>query len=95
MYGMLQVRDSQMKQMADSSPNTQMVKPCEKHWIEFRLVDKDNKPVPGEAYIVRLPDQSLMNGTLDRDGKARFDGIISGNASICFPGMDKKEWRPL
>jgi len=93
---LLTIRDSQMKQMADSSPGTKMVQACNKtHWIEFRMVDRDNKPVPGEQYIVRLPDQSLMTGSLDRDGKVRFEEIVAGRASICFPGMDRMEWRPL
>ena len=34
-------------------------------------------------------------GLLDREGKVRFEGIATGRASICFPGMDRKEWRPL
>lgn len=93
---MLTVRDSQVQQMADASPNTQMQQPCDdKNWIEFRLVDRDNNPVPGEEYKVRLPDQSLMTGSLDREGKVRFEGIVPGQASIMFPGMDGKEWRPL
>ena len=82
--------------MADASPNTQMTQPCDEgDWIEFRLVDKDNNPVPGEQYTVRLPDQSLMTGALDREGKVRFEKIMAGTASIQFPGMDAKEWRPL
>jgi type VI secretion system secreted protein VgrG len=86
-----------MKQMADSRPGTMVTQTCpnQKTWIEFRLVDRDNKPVPGEKYTVRLPDQSLMTGSLDRDGKVRFEGIAAGQASICFPGMDRREWRPL
>jgi type VI secretion system secreted protein VgrG len=92
---LLTIRDSQMKQMADASPGTKMVQPCDKSWIEFRLVDRDNQAVPGEKYTVRLPDQSLMTGSLDREGKVRFEGIAAGRASICFPGMDRKEWRPL
>ena len=91
----MKVRDSQVNDMAEASPNTPMVQPCDAHWIEFRLVDKDDKPVPGEAYTVRLPDQSLMTGTLDDEGKVRFEGIVSGQASICFPGMHESEWQPL
>jgi protocatechuate 3,4-dioxygenase beta subunit len=94
---MLKVRDSQVKEMADTTPGTKMVQPCpkQKAWIEFRLVDRNNNPVPGEPYKVRLPDQSVMSGNLDREGKVRFEGIVPGQASICFPGMDRKEWRPL
>lgn len=94
---MLTVRDNQMQQMADSNPGQPMVKPCDqtKTWIEFRLVDSDNQPVAGEKYKVRLPDSSLREGTLDSEGKVRFDNIIPGQASICFPDQDEKSWNPL
>ena len=72
-----------------------MIQPCRNAWIEFRLVDRNNKPVPGEQYEVRLPDQSIMTGALDRQGKVRFEGILPGQASICFPGLDRREWWPL
>ena len=94
---MLTIRDSQMGAMGDASPNKPVVQPCatDPHFIEFQLLDQDNKPVPGEPFQVRLPDQSIVTGTLDNDGKVRFDPIIAGQASIIFTGMDKKEWRPL
>lgn len=93
---MLTIRNSQMQQMANCSPNQPMILPCDaKHWVEFRLVDQNNKPVPNEPYRVRLPDQSIMTGNLDAEGKVRFEGIVSGQASICFTGMDQKEWRAL
>jgi len=94
---MLTIRDTQLEQMASSSPNTQMITPCPdtSAWIEFQLVDQDNKPIAGEPYRVRLPDQSLMTGTLDSEGKVRFEGIVPGEASICFTSMDEKEWRTL
>jgi hypothetical protein len=91
---MLTIRDSQMKVIADSSPNQPMIQCCANspHWIEFQLVDQDNNPVPGEPYKVRLSDQSIFTGTLDNDGKVRIDSIVAGQATICFTGMDKKEW---
>jgi hypothetical protein len=94
---MLIVSDSQIRGMADSMPNTPIVQPCltDQTWIEFCLVDSDNNPAPGERYNVRLPDQSLMTGTLDKNGKVRFDAIVAGQASICFPDIDKNEWSPL
>jgi len=86
-----------MQQMADSNPGQPMVKPCDntKTWIEFRLVDSENKPVPGEKYKVRLPDSSIREGTLDSEGKVRFDGILPGQASICFTELDERTWTPL
>jgi hypothetical protein len=72
-----------------------MILPCDatKTWIEIRLVDAENNPVPGERYRVRLPDSSLMEGVLDRKGAARFECIVAGQASISFPGFDAREWK--
>jgi len=66
-----------------------------KTWIEIRLVDSDGDPVPGERYRLRLPDASIMEGVLDDEGKARYDGIVSGSCQISFPGLDAREWRPV
>ncbi len=93
----LTIRTAQLQQMADTQPGRPMVQPCADNlaWIEFRLVDKDGDPVPGERYQVRLPDQSLQLGRLDREGMARFEGILPGQAKITFPGIDAQEWWPL
>jgi hypothetical protein len=94
---MLTIRDTQLEQMANSSPNTPMITPCADTaaWIEFRLIDENSNPIGGEPYRVRLPDQSIMTGILDSEGRVRFEGITPGQASICFPDIDGKEWRPL
>ena len=96
MISMLTVRDSQMGQMAESSPNQQMIKPCDdqKTWVEVELVDENNKPVPNRAYRVKLPDGSVMTGNLDDQGKVRFDSIIPGTCQIEFPDIHLKEWQP-
>jgi len=93
---MLTVRDSQMSALGAANPNTPVVQCCstDPHFIEFQLVDENGDPVPGEPFKVRLPDQSIFTGTLDNEGKVRFDNIIAGQATITFTGMDKKEWRP-
>ncbi|MEO7244077.1 MAG: hypothetical protein ABIX12_02890 [Rubrivivax sp.] len=93
----LTVRTAQMQEMADARPGQPMVQACARDaaWIEFKLVDKKGAPIPGEPYRVRLPDQSLQTGRLDRDGKVRFDGILPGEAVISFPGIDGEEWWPL
>src|SRR2546423_15564990 len=54
--------------------------PKKKSWIEIELVDEENKPVPGEAYKITLPDgKHVASGTLDHKGFARVAGIDSGN----------------
>jgi type VI secretion system secreted protein VgrG len=65
-----------------------------KHWIEIRLEDKDGKPVPGEPYVVTLPDGSTVaSGTLDDKGWARVDNIDPGNCIVTFPNRDKQSWK--
>ena len=66
-----------------------------KSWIEIELVDKKNKPVPGEAYRVTLPDgKTIAEGTLVEKGFARVAGINPGNCKITFPRLEKKAWKP-
>jgi type VI secretion system secreted protein VgrG len=92
---MLTVRQEQSRAMADANPGTRMIAPCDdtKTWIEIRLVDRESNPVPGERYRIRLPDSSLMEGVLDRDGMARVECIIPGQAQVSFPGLDGREWK--
>jgi len=61
-------------------------------WIEIVLVDANDKPVPGEAYKVTLPDNSVKEGTLDANGFARVDGCDPGTCKVTFPKMDGKSW---
>jgi hypothetical protein len=65
-----------------------------KTWIEIRLVDQDGKPVSHQSYELKLPDGSMRKGTLDEDGRARYDGIDPGNCTVCFPDIDGREWKP-
>jgi type VI secretion system secreted protein VgrG len=66
-----------------------------KSWIEIVLVDQDDKPVPGEAYRITLPDgTTLAEGTLDDKGFAREDGIDPGTCKVTFPNLDKESWEP-
>jgi hypothetical protein len=63
-------------------------------WIEIKLVDKKGNPVPRQAYRVVLPDgQTVAEGTLDKDGFARVEGIDDGNCKISFPKLDQAAWK--
>ncbi|HUT35061.1 MAG TPA: type VI secretion system tip protein TssI/VgrG, partial [Planctomycetota bacterium] len=65
------------------------------HWIEIELVDEDGKPVPGEVYRVTLPDGSVAEGTLDKNGRAKLNGIDEGTCVVTFPELDTEAWEPL
>ncbi len=64
-------------------------------WIEIRLVGEDDGPVPGERYLVELPDGSRREGTLDAQGAARIEGIPAGTCRVSFPELDRDAWTPL
>jgi hypothetical protein len=91
---MLTIRDSQMNTLAAANGGQAAVS-CDASWIEVRLVDGDRKPVAGQKYRIKLPDSSIKEGTLDEDGKARFDGIPPGQCQVCFPEIHGPEWTPL
>lgn len=63
-----------------------------KSWIEIKLVDVEGQPVPGEKYLVTLPDNSVAEGTLDEKGFARIEGFDPGSCRITFPNRDKRSW---
>ena len=76
-------------------PQTKEEKAKKPSWIEIELVDKKNKPVPGEAYRVTLPDgTTAAEGTLDDKGFARVEGIEPGTCKITFQNLEKQAWKP-
>lgn len=64
-----------------------------KTWIAIQLVDEVGHPVPNAGYKVTLPDGSIMTGSLDDQGLARFDEIDPGDCKITFPEIDAREWK--
>jgi hypothetical protein len=67
----------------------------ELHWIEIVLVDDAGEPVAGEPYLLELPDGSVRNGALDKDGQAHIGELpTGGQCRVCFPQIDAREWRP-
>lgn len=38
-------------------------------WVGLELVDAKGRPQAGEAFELCLPDQRVVTGTLDRNGK--------------------------
>jgi hypothetical protein len=64
-----------------------------KTWIAIRVLDEDGNPVPDVAYSVTLPDGSIMTGSLDDQGLARFDDIDPGQCHVSFPEIHAREWK--
>jgi hypothetical protein len=64
-----------------------------KHWVEIAMVDKEGNPLPGQDYEIKLPDGSIVTGSLDEKGAARVEGIDPGNCKIKFPSLDKTVWK--
>ena len=78
------------------APAGEPVQPCNKpkHWIEIELLDEHDKPVPGEAYKIKLPAGDINTGYLDDKGCARLDGIpVAGTCQVSFPGIDGDDWQ--
>ena len=69
------------------------VSPEKKSWIAIKLVDQANKPIPREAYRVKLPDGSTVEGDLDAKGCARIGGIDPGTCVVTFPNIDARDWK--
>lgn len=66
------------------------------HWVEIELLGEDDKGIPREPYLLRLPDGQEVNGFLDDKGLARIDGIrVPGRCDVCFPARDQDAWHRL
>jgi hypothetical protein len=80
---------------ASSSPDAAdpPVSPSKSHWIAIQLVDEEGHAVPGEDYKVTLPDGTVVEGCLDTHGKAKINGIESGDCAVSFPNLDKESWK--
>jgi len=64
----------------------------ESHWLGILLKDEDGNPMPFEEYRVKLPDGKVVTGWLDKEGKARVEGIPKGGqCDVTFPRIHEKE----
>ena len=69
------------------------VLPAEKtEWIEIELLDDAGQPLAGEVFSVDLPDGRNQQGTLDKQGRARIDGIPRGVCVVRFPDIDAADF---
>jgi hypothetical protein len=76
-----------------SSPSNQNVSPNKTHWIAIQLVDEDSHAVAYEDYSVALPDGTVVEGCLDKHGRAKITGIDSGSCQVSFPNRDADNWK--
>jgi len=77
---------------APAAPTT--VSPPTKHFVAIEMVDEEGKPAAGEDYRLTLPDGTVHEGTLDKKGRDRINGIDPGTCKITFPSLDKDSWEP-
>ena len=63
-----------------------------KSWIELKLVDEENNPVPGQGYEVVEADDTTHTGTLDENGKAHVKLKNPGSCKVSFPDLDQGAW---
>lgn len=73
-------------------PKTDEDKKKKKSWIEIYLHDEKGKAIPGEAYTLTLPDNTVSSGTLDEKGCARIEGIEPGQCKVSFPNLEDAQW---
>ena len=58
-----------------------------KDWIEIELKDDEGRTVPGQNYILKLPDGKEKKGKLDEKGCAIEKDIPPGKIEIEFPDV--------
>jgi len=61
-------------------------------WIELVLEGEDGVGIPGERYIIELPDGSKRMGRTDASGCVYLDGLPEGDCKLDFPNLDKEAW---
>lgn len=71
----------------------QPVSPSKTHWVSIELVDELGKHVPYEDYRITLPDGTVIEDSLDKNGRAKISGIDAGTCKVSFPNRDKDTWK--
>jgi hypothetical protein len=59
----------------------------QKTWVEIQLLDEEGIPMAREQYRLKLPNGSFEDGFLDKNGRARVDGIDPGTCQVSFPDL--------
>jgi hypothetical protein len=61
-------------------------------WIEIEFVDELGEPVEA-AYLVELPDSTLVEGASTQDGTLSRANIKQGICHLTLPTLDAARWR--
>lgn len=78
---------------AESDENNELI---EDHWIGIELKDDEGNPIPNESFKLKLPDGNIINGRLDKEGKAKIEGLSEGgDCEVSFPRIHGDEWSSL
>lgn len=59
----------------------------EDHWVEFRLVDAENKPISHQKFVVVDPSGTEISGSLDENGHAQISPVKPGLCTVNFPDL--------
>lgn len=60
----------------------------------IKLVGVDDRPVPGERFILKYPDGKEVEGKLDARGVADVETRGMSDLEVTFPDLDAGAWEP-
>jgi type VI secretion system secreted protein VgrG len=60
---------------------------------EIRMRDDQGRPAAGERYRIERPNDTPIQGRLDRNGTARVRARDAEDSRITFPDLDQSRWR--
>ena len=59
----------------------------EDQWVEFRLVNGDDEPIPDQPFELTDPSGRKIAGSLDSAGYARVEPVKAGSCTVHFPQL--------
>ncbi len=70
--------------------------PAEKSWISIELRHKEaGTPYAGAPYKIVDSSDATWFGRLDKEGKAKVEGVAKGKCQVMFPRVDKRRWKRI
>jgi hypothetical protein len=64
-------------------------------WIEIVLTDEEEAPIPEEKYRITDSAGMVKEGTLDKDGSIRVEGLAPGTCEVVFPDFEEGAWNAI